>query len=220
MFFGQVRLFIYLCKPAMGIKLDKIESISMGDSFAFRTLNPAQVGICYVCVHNQGESSTKHRHHSLFIDVAGRSRYDQCGEIFELNGLMLHVTAKPQTGKTKYRHGSMKILGKKNQIYTVGKIVDPHPLEPARWAFNLCLSGLDVYNNLVKINNGEQIWNSALNCQIFVKKMIEKLELQYPSNLGCCDLSPVIVDFSILCIRCSTSSKNRLNKKESDDDSE
>ena len=105
----------------MGIKLDKIESIDMGDSFAFRTSNAAQVGICYVCVLNQGESSTKQRHHSLFIDVAGRSRYDHLGKICELIGLMLHVTAKPQTGKTKYRHGTMKILGKKDQIYTVGQ---------------------------------------------------------------------------------------------------
>jgi hypothetical protein len=76
----------------MGIKFDKCGPI-MGDNYPLRVVDERYVGRCYLCVHDQGELNEKYKHHSLFIDVAGESRGDAMGEIDQLCGLMLHVTA-------------------------------------------------------------------------------------------------------------------------------
>ncbi len=64
--------------------------------------------------HDQGELIEKYKH-SLFVDVAGGSRGDAMGEIDQLCGLMLHVTAN-STGKIEFCHGKAMVSGKKAQF--------------------------------------------------------------------------------------------------------
>jgi hypothetical protein len=63
-------------------------------------------------------------------------------------------------------------------------------------------------------NNNLEQWNSTLNCQVFVKEMVQHVGLNYPSTmLTSHDLSPIIVDFSILCIRSSAVIKQKSWKE-------
>ncbi len=89
----------------MGINLGKIEAYKMGYNFPLRYVDPSKVGICYLCVHNQGDVAENQKHHSLYIDVGGETCHNNTGSIVKLVALMLHLTAKLSTLRTKYRHG-------------------------------------------------------------------------------------------------------------------
>ena len=219
----------------MGLKSNHIDSVTMGDGFSRTVLNPSKMGSCYICIHKQGELIEKKRHHSLFIDVAGESHFHTNGELIRLIGLMLHVTAKPLTGKTKYRHGRAKIKPYIDQVYPVGQMFNPERLSPPRWAINLMavvsdhlkdhrtlsslfsFQGDQVYEELVATNGSKDIWSGNLNCQMFVRKMVEVLNLSYPSDIISTDLSPSIVSFSILCIRASAKAKAKIADEENGD---
>lgn len=119
----------------MGIKLDKMEPYgSMGDAFSLFIVDASNVGKCYLCVHYQGESVDKQKHHSLIVDVPGETKFNDNGEIDMIAGLMLHVTAKPATGQTKYRHGRVKIIRNQNLIFTVGQSNNDSHHSPNLWA--------------------------------------------------------------------------------------
>jgi hypothetical protein len=65
--------------------------------------------------------------------------------------------------------------------------------------------------NLVDENNDKEQWTANLNCQLFVQKLMEHLYLDYPSNiLTCSDISPTIIDISILSLRLSARSREKL----------
>jgi hypothetical protein len=52
--------------------------------------------------------------------------------------------------------------------------------------------------NLVQINDDQESWTVKLSCQIFVQKLIERLNLNYPSNvLTRKDLPPTIFYVSV-----------------------
>lgn len=71
---------------------------------------------------------------------------------------------------------------------------------------------MNIYIDLIRDNNNEESWSSVLNCQTFVRNLIEHLNLNYPSNIvHCSDLPPAIVDFTILCLRTSAHSKQKLS---------
>jgi len=95
----------------MGIKFGKFGPV-MGDNYPLYVIDARYVGRCYLCVHDQGESIEKHKHHRFFVDVAGESRANTKGGIDQLCGLMLHVTAN-STGKTEFCHRKAMVSGKK-----------------------------------------------------------------------------------------------------------
>ena len=119
----------------MGIKFDKFGPV-MGDNYPLYVVNPRSVGGCYLCVHNQGELIEKYKHHSLFVDVAGESRSGATGEIDQLCGLMLHVTAN-STGKTEFCHGKAMVSGEKGSIYLVGQLTNTQYRTSGQWASHL-----------------------------------------------------------------------------------
>jgi hypothetical protein len=119
----------------MGIKFDKFGPV-MGDNYPLYAVDARYVGRCYLCVHDQGELIEKYKHHSLFVDVAGESRGDAMGEIDQLCGLMLHVTAN-STGKTEFCHGKAMVSGKKGSIYLVGQLTNTQYRTPRQWASHL-----------------------------------------------------------------------------------
>ncbi len=49
----------------MGIKLNKIESILMGDNFPLSIINLSKSGVCYLYIHDQNELVEKQKHHSF-----------------------------------------------------------------------------------------------------------------------------------------------------------
>jgi hypothetical protein len=69
-----------------------------------------------------------------------------------------------------------------------------------------------MYIDLVENNNDKEQWTANLNCQLFVQKLMEHLNLDYPSNiLTCSDIPSTIVDISILSFRSSTRSEQKLS---------
>ena len=119
----------------MGIKFDKCGPV-MGDSYPLYVVDARYAGGCYLCVHDQGELIEKHRHHSLFVDVAGESRGDVMVDIDQLCGLMLHATAN-STGKTRFCDGKAMVSGKKDLIYYVGQLTNTQYRTPRQWASHL-----------------------------------------------------------------------------------
>ncbi len=117
-------LFVVL---SMGIELSKL---AMGDQYPLFVINSLQAGAYYLCVHSQNELAVKRKHNSLFIDAAGEFIVDNMGSIHQLIGLMLHVTAKSSTGRTKFCHGKSTITEKKDSVHIVGKLFKPQFITP------------------------------------------------------------------------------------------
>jgi hypothetical protein len=44
----------------------------------------------------------------------------------------MHVTAEPLTGRTKYRFGRVKIIGKDESMYIVGQLNNTQYLSPGQ----------------------------------------------------------------------------------------
>ncbi|CAF3923896.1 unnamed protein product [Rotaria sp. Silwood2] len=133
------------------------------------------------------------------VDVAGETRLNNEGAIAKLIGLMVHVTAKAKTGETKYRHGRVTITPDQDLIHI----------------------GETIYIQLIQSNNNQEVWNFNVTCQIFVKKMIEHVNLNYPATiLTCSDLPPTIVDFSILCLRSPACMKHKSSVEPTPNDEE
>lgn len=114
----------------MGIKFNKFEPLIIGESFPLHAVDAFKVGFCYLCVHEQKELSEKQKHHSLIIDVSGETRFDIKGSIDKLIGYMLHVTANPLTGRTKYCYGRVEICGNNESIHTVGRLNNTLAMAP------------------------------------------------------------------------------------------
>jgi hypothetical protein len=67
-----------------------------------------------------------------------------------------------------------------------------------------------MYIDLVENNNDKEQWTANLNCQVFVQKLMEHLNLDYPSNIRTCsDIPLTIVDISILSFRSSIPVRNK-----------
>ncbi len=106
----------------MGINFDKHGPV-MGHNYPLYVLNAHYIGGCYLCVHDQSELIEKSKHHSLFVDVASESRTNAMGEIDQLCGLMLHVTAN-STDKREFCHGKAIVSGKKGSIHLIGQLTN------------------------------------------------------------------------------------------------
>ncbi|CAF3436781.1 unnamed protein product [Rotaria sp. Silwood2] len=182
----------------MGIKFDKIEPYAiMGDSFPLYVVDTSKV------------------------DVAGETRLNNEGAIAKLIGLMVHVTAKAKTGETKYRHGRVTITPDQDLIHIVGRLHSIMHVTPIQWASQLRNIGETIYIQLIQSNNNQEVWNFNVTCQIFVKKMIEHVNLNYPATiLTCSDLPPTIVDFSILCLRSPACMKHKSSVEPTPNDEE
>ncbi|CAF1528064.1 unnamed protein product [Adineta ricciae] len=193
----------------MGIKFGKQELI-MGDSFPLSVVDTRYAGGCYLYVHDQGELIEKHKHHSLSVDVAGESRVSVTGEIDKLCGVMLHVTAN-STGKSQFGHGKAMVSGRKGSIYFIGQLANTRYEIPGEWVSHLINAGEENYKDLVEHNNGAEQWDANLNCQVFVQKLVKYLDLDYLSSiLTCVDIPPTIVELTILAIRSSAHSQEKL----------
>ncbi|CAF2498984.1 unnamed protein product [Rotaria sp. Silwood2] len=122
----------------MRIQFDKIEPYAItGDSFPLYVVDASKVGMCYLCVHQQGESMDKQKHHSLIVDVTGETRLNNKGTIEELIELMVHVTAKAKADETKYHYGRVTIAPDEDLIHIVDRLYNIMYVTPNQWTSQL-----------------------------------------------------------------------------------
>ncbi|CAF2971125.1 unnamed protein product [Rotaria sp. Silwood2] len=176
-------------------------------------VDATKVGDVFILVFKNETGVRKIAHHALLVDVAGAS-----SEVY-LRGVLLHLTARATTRKSKFRFGDKS--RRRNIFYEIvyiGKIVPPihiHSTKPREWACSLIMLGNEVFDELTN-NETDTIWSSSINCQIFCKVLLQRFGFQWPTDLPCIDddTVPIIVDLSIAFI----SSTARKHKKTVDHD--
>ncbi|CAF1069976.1 unnamed protein product [Adineta ricciae] len=196
---------------AHSIKYDDFlrpEAMDVFTHIPMTTKNSHRVGNVYILVHKTREQlgagdqlmcvEAKRAHHSVLIDVAGES------DDLELRGVSLHLTADVKLRKTIFNAHSHPVL--RPSLLDIFK-PNPkriHPSDsvsnPRQWVNMLKLQAEAIY---VRMTNYETLpWSGIVNCQQYVRQLVESLGLQIPDGIQLAgDALPVIINLGIMLIQ-------------------
>jgi len=159
--------------------------------FGYRNLQENKVGDVYLCLgspYSSIEVANRLRaHFSIVVDVAGESTDDI------LKGAEYHLCSDNFQVKLKWGRREWPRSGYLD-LKKVGKIVNEyHHNQPTQWAEGLRYAIREWFKDFVASKGTK--WNSDVNCQKFAKHVIEKLGLDFPSDVIIAgDVVPVIID--------------------------